>query len=731
MKKCSLGSLKIKPICFLVGVSLMCDSTLAAADTGAETAAAAITVKSHQGRKPAKTLDTVKVNGTTQNEHVVGMGALGSLSDLNTPFSVTTVTSAAIEKVQAYSLAQVFANDPSVSRSGADYSGWSNYMVIRGLPLSFTDSVKMDGLPLATFGVNLPLEDMESVQLLKGSSGFMYGFGAPGGIVNYVTKKPPTDGTVLSVDAGYRSSGIYSQHVDFGTRFGADKRFGIRVNASHQEGSSYTATQVHRDAIAIAFDARLTSNLVLTANAIYQNSDLRGQSPYLYPSYTYTSTSLPKAIAGDKHAGSPDSYNRTKFFALSTGLNWNMSDDWSASFTASHTSDHFKLAQEYFYLNSPNGSYDDTTFDGADLWSYKMLQAMVNGHFETGPFVHDVVIGLSYEDTKEKLGARNFIDQYGTVAEDNLYSFSAASWSPIGGKDNFLPYSDTIQRAGFASDTISLNDHWKAIVGLRYTNFNEKTWDASNNQAMTDYQKYPLTPTVAVMYKPTAGQTIYASYVQSLEPGASVGVTYANYGATLPPIESKQHEIGYKWNGKDVDATVAVFRIDRGAEYANAQNQYVQSGNLRYQGVDADLDWRATPDTSIGGGLLYLSPTYKKTGDDWMVGKQVEGTSRWNGSVHFDHTVASVPGLSLQGVARYVGTARIYNFSYTQTAINSKSYSLVDGSAAYSTTLGGKHVTFRAGVNNIFNRKYWQPGYYDFFIGAAREYLVNVKVDLL
>jgi hypothetical protein len=46
----------------------------------------------------------------------------------------------------------------------------------------------------------------------------MYGFGSPGGIVNYVLKRP-TDDPYRSISVGYGSAGVFSEKVDLGGRF--------------------------------------------------------------------------------------------------------------------------------------------------------------------------------------------------------------------------------------------------------------------------------------------------------------------------------------------------------------------------------------------------------------------------------------------------------------------------------------------------------------------------------
>ncbi|MGI4985227.1 MAG: TonB-dependent receptor plug domain-containing protein, partial [Janthinobacterium lividum] len=151
----------------------------------------------------------------------VSAGALGARSQLDTPFSMSVVTRQDIEDAQPAKLGDLFAADASVSDNSDANSAWASYITIRGMPIDWQNGFKIDGQPFISYGISLPYEQLERVDLLKGLGGFMYGFASPGGIVNYVTKKPPTDVTpVRSVDLGYRNDGVWSEHADLGGRFG-------------------------------------------------------------------------------------------------------------------------------------------------------------------------------------------------------------------------------------------------------------------------------------------------------------------------------------------------------------------------------------------------------------------------------------------------------------------------------------------------------------------------------
>ena len=218
-------------------------------------------------------LSTVTVQGTRTRS--LGAGALGARSELETPFSVRQVDAEDLDARQVKSLGKVFANDASVMSLGDTYSFNAYSINVRGIPLDDYNGYKINGLPFFMTTVELPIETFESVQLLKGSSGFMYGFGAPGGIINFVTKKP-TDKPLLSFDVGYRSDGVFSEHVDAGGRVGDDKRYGYRLNLTHEQGETYNGAHVQRNSGSLSVDTRLTASLTWTADAIYQSRRVQG-----------------------------------------------------------------------------------------------------------------------------------------------------------------------------------------------------------------------------------------------------------------------------------------------------------------------------------------------------------------------------------------------------------------------------------------------------------------------
>jgi len=277
-----------------------------------------------------KALPTVKVTATQDTaQHLkedVSSGALGARSQLDTPFSTAVVTSEELQDRQPSKLGDVFATDASVTDNGNAYNAWATYVTVRGMQLDWQSGFKIDGLPFNSYGITMPYEQLEKVELLKGLTGFMYGFGAPGGVVNYVTKKPPVStAPVRSIDIGYQTAGVWSEHADLGGRVGPNGVFGYRLNATHEEGKTYNEGNVRRDSVSLALDARITRDLKASFGALYQERHASGITGAISTAQ-YPGTSLPRTLSGGTgDLSGPDQHLNTNVQLYTAGVQYNLS----------------------------------------------------------------------------------------------------------------------------------------------------------------------------------------------------------------------------------------------------------------------------------------------------------------------------------------------------------------------------------------------------------------------
>lgn len=653
-------------------------------------------------------------------QRAAASGALGSRSVLDTPFSISVVSREELQERQVTNVEQAFRYDASVTSASGEY-GRGSSLLVRGLGLDDTNGFKMDGLALPGWGNDvLPLEMFERVELLKGLSGFMYGFGSPGGIMNYVLKRP-TDENTFAVDVGYKTNSLFSKHIDVGGRAG-DKQLGYRFNLTQEQGGTYfNGGSLDRTAASLALDLKINNDVKLTLDTLYARRKSNGNA--FWGLGLGSGLALPTAIDPTTRQQPAGAYFKNENIMVTTGLEWNLNPDWKASFN-------YRFAREdvdYIYgdlsIDNAAGSTSTTLYSGIYGFQYQQAQAMLEGKFKTGGIGHQVVFGASrqdYDTLSDRSGGASFLGN-GNIHSDSTLNIGSAS----NATHTQFRSSEITQNALFASDTVSFGEHWSVIAGLRYTRFDQRGYNAAGVETAV-YKRSPVTPTVALMFKPVAGVTTYVSYVEALERGGTAGPTKANAGVTLAPLKSKQIEAGVKAEQERWSATAAVFRMQRGTEYTNAANYLVQDGETRYQGADLSASYDLTRDLSVAGGLMWLDAKYQSDAAD-LAGKRVTGAPGRQATASLRYRVPGLDGLSLNGGVRYVGQSKL---DTNVPQLDLSSYTVFDAGLIYRTRLADKDVTFNAQIQNLGDRRYWVyngSGY--IFAGAPRTLSLNARVE--
>lgn len=691
-------------------------------------AALVATPSAAQTTAPVSTLSGITIKGKaidTTLQHLeaqVDGGALGNRTQLETPFSTTVVTSEDMDRRQVGKLGDVFALDASVTDNSSQSGAWANYMTVRGLVLDWQNGYRIDGKPFISYVTTLPYEQLEQVQLLKGATGFMYGYAAPGGVINYITRKP-TDEPVRDITLGYKSAGLWRESLDLGGRAGHNDWFGYRLNYSHEEGDTYNKGSIYRDSVSLALDARLSERLTWDMQALYQKRDAIDADPTIYTGML-TGNSLPDPVRNDsRRLVGPGTYADNEFRYFSTGLKYELSPNWTASTYFSHATTRTRRNEEVIFLQDSLGNYDDYRSDYGEYYQFNSWQGQIEGSFNTGRVQHDIVAGLSWQGQHNDYSAASFYQKIGT---GSLWQQNTNSYYSSGTMDNGLAMYRAVsieQQAAFLSDTMKFSDEWSLLAGLRYTNYRQRGYLPSGMEDSSYTKNGVVTPTVALMYNLSPQTMVYASYVESLEPGKVVPSFYSNADALLNPLKSRQYEVGIKTEQDSWAATAAVFRIEKAAEYANASNELVQDGEALYQGIEAGASFELGRDWIIGGNVMLLDSEYRKGLNN--IGQRVAGAPRFVAALQVGYEVPAVPGLQLFADAKYTAATPLRPAN----DIDVDAYTTLNLGANYETTINGYDTTFRLAVNNLTNKKYWMFQYAD-YIKAGDPRTVNLSATM-
>ena len=166
-------------------------------------------------------------------------------------------------------------------------------------------------------------------------------------------------------------------------------------------------------------------------------------------------------------------------------------------------------------------------------------------------------------------------------------------------------------------------------------------------------------------------------------------------------MKSKQYELGVKTDQDDWAATAALFRIEKKAEYANAANELTQDGKSIYQGLELGASARVATNWNVGGSLMFLDSEYKK-GNNYT-GNRVAGAPKLVAAAQVAYSVPQLPGLKLRADVKYTGNTMLG----ASNNVKVSDYAIVNIGATYDTQIYGYETTFRAGINNLTDKRYW------------------------
>ncbi|MFH0133758.1 TonB-dependent siderophore receptor [Variovorax sp. VaC1] len=624
----------------------------------------------------------------------VNAGALGIRSLQDLPFAVGSYTVDTIEAQRARTALDVLRNDPSVTPT----SGFSSFdgVAVRGFSANSFNNVRRDGL-LANVYSDVPLENKERVDVLKGLSGFLYGVGEPSGIVNYVVKRPTRE-RFASVTAEVRSYGGRYAAVDAGGPLDANGTVGYRFNAATEKVGDFTHFgDLKRDFLSGAVDIKINRDALLQLDFDWQRKSLAASGmigPRSDGTVLAASRFNPRTLVGQ-----PWGQYKTDAWNIGARLDYALNSNWDL--TAQLGFSRTKRNALFFNASqiAPNGDVlkGNTRYE-AEPYPTAAGQVFATGRFKTGTLGHETVIGYSYSSLQSPDGDyQRFPQLIGNVFRPLPYL------QPYLADNTHLPASTARQSSVFVSDTISFTPQWQLLVGARHISYSSDI--GSKYDGTPKYTTRVTVPTLSVMFKPSERTTFYATYGEGFEQGAYAPSYAENALQKLGPIKSRQYEIGVKSRVLDgLMVTAAAFDMDKPLQAVTpSDNIFRQQGRQRHRGVEFTANGEITPQLSGIAGVSWLDAEQRETGDAALEGRRPSNVARFQANLFLDYRLTSVPGLSFNTGIYHVGNRPL---DRANTMIV-PAFTRWDLGAAYVTKVLGKASVVRLSIENVTNRRYW------------------------
>ena len=658
--------------------------------------------------------------------------SVGGFSDaplLQTPASVTVISQKDMQDLQIRNLSDAVKLDASIN-DAYNAVGYAEQFSIRGFKLDNNSSYRKDGVAIPG-DTQIPLENKERIEVLKGLAGLQAGVAAPGGVIDFIVKRP-TNAPLRTVTVETRERGTLYGAIDLGGRL-EDTRFGYRINVAAERLRSYIkGADGNRKFISGAFDWQISPQALLQLDADYQD-----KAQVTAPGFQLLSNgSLPANVSADAMLNKQPWTHPVETVTSNIGLRFQyaFNDDWHATLSANQHSFKRDDYTAYPYGCSPEGEYPVFCSNGDfSVWDFRSLgetkkplsaQAMIQGKFATGSLRHEVTVGVSYFNRKDHAG--KYV--YKEVGISNIYRpVIVAPSDRLTGPVRLV--RDDKENAVFVQDIISLAPNWKLHGGLRHIDVDGYQYVLKADKEIRARHDF-LLPNVSLVYTPLDNVSMYAAYSQGMEHGGTASIYENNANEELTPSRSKQIELGVKMDvTPDFMLAASLFQIRKGLEYVNAENYFVRNGQAQHRGLELSAQGKATANLSLGASVTALNSQQSGTGNTDLDGKRVPNVPAFKAAVHADYAVQQVAGLSVNGSWEYAGKKA---FEYNNTTFV-PSYNVFNLGAAWATRIAGTRTVLRAAVNNVTDKFYWRDvtpeagGY--LFPGASRTFKVSAQFD--
>ena len=572
-------------------------------------------------------------------------------ASLDVPISLTTLNQEQLTTANVKQLADTARLTPGLR---FDSQGPAVQPTIRGVGTAVTTSgggpnvgIYVDGFFQAnTYVANFDLLNVESIQVLKGPQGTLFGRNTTGGAILVSTAEPSTepaaalsasygrfdavtlqgyatfglgDKVAMDIEGLYRSGdGYFTNTLNGDDDIGEYENYSIRTGLKFDlsPNASFLLRYIHADvddpttqlvnADVDGGESRFFEKVSPAGQAFYGTASSAGM-PLVYafaPPGTYE-TSPGKVVMND----------RISFNAESDTIQGTLDVDLGFANLVSYT--------QYRKDDSPYyGDLDATALQFFNLFvgveDETLSQEFVLTSTSDGPLQWTAGVNyFSIEDTWD-VGA----------------SFGGSPFMPFGGSS-----TTTTSYAVFLDGTYQLSDRWYLTAGMRYshdtvsdawfrTNFTTMFYQGPDGNPVPvdptvtppgsridvdDLTNESVTPRLVLRYEPTDNSSVYASYTR----GYKAGILNVGGLSQLPvePEEIDAFELGYKFETRGYSVDLAAFFYDyKDLQFSSFQNGAAQIRNAEgseIYGLEAQGRFQVTDNFSIFGGAAWTHAEYE------------------------------------------------------------------------------------------------------------------------
>ncbi|MDU2621035.1 MAG: TonB-dependent receptor [Dialister sp.] len=622
--------------------------------------------------------------------------------------------------------------------------------------LVLVDGVQMNSTYNSRVNLNeIPVDNIERVEVLRGAASSIYGGHAVGGVVNITTKEAKKEGTTATANLSYGSHDTWKKSVYLHSK--ANEKWSFGMGYEERKSDGFRGFYGVAKKMKKTEPENYTADLPVLSDGSYVYGG-RGEKAWKYEGYNayikYDINNTQSVKYSYAHTESNYHYNNP--FSYVRDANGNMV---FSGIVKTQKGDFIKLAPKNFYGHLGEGvkerhilSFKDTVNKLESSLSYS--RDKYNGY--TGPTLSrnytkadwegagdysshpEKIYNFNLEKAWEKVG-----DNHTIVAGLNLKQeemdqdrFSLSRWKD---KDSKTKYYAN-DKGKVKNMALYVQDEWKVsnpvmvYLGVRYDHFKkgdghfwlDKKYDYSSKGKTYN----EISPKAAFSYQADENTNYYVSYGHSFNPPQLYNIY--RYGKTrsgdkinsnpgLNPETSDTYEIGvkkklsdktnvslnaYRVKTKDKITYVSFYKKNKPKTKENIEyKQYVNYGEEKRRGVELELTHSFNE--NLSGYMNWAWQTGNLSGSGLAGTDQTaySGVVNYGVPKHIFHAGLDwkKDKLNLLLDCEYV-SARMASGAATDEYGAYDQYFLVNTAVNYDLT---KDCTLQLAVDNLLNRTYY------------------------
>lgn len=677
-------------------------------------------------------IERLEVVGRAQQFYLDSKTTIGTKTDadiLDIPLSAQVISKQLIIDQAARDITDLYRSIAGVSEfsySGVTFRGFRDSSNV------FYDGVRGD--PFSGFSVP-QVFNVERVEILKGPAAAIYGGGEPGGMINYVTKKPMFNETKeLKLTAGNYSTAGASVDLTGGLTDTIAYRFGAFYE---QQDSFRNNADMENTEVAGGLLFRVGENTTLTTTFDYIFQDLGGHRLRGVPADDDGNFLVGRSY----NANEAFDFQDLKALVLQANLQHYFSDALSMNATVRYMDN--ERAQAYH----ESRSWVDVNGDGVANIEDQTIRREYRDQFraneelsitidfvyekELAGLEHQILFGGDFHDVQTEYDYLRARYEADGVANLNIFTLNYGITDPSTYSLRDLN-KDGIERTRnslYIQDSIKFDEHWSLMVGARFDQFEELNKENDNQ-----YDDSDISMRAGLTYKPNEDSTLYINYSESFNPVSAND--FENGANQLEPTTGDQVEIGVKksWFDGAILTAIAFYQIDKeNLVFSNPdfvddtetpnEPRVINFGLIESEGMEFTLVGDVTENISLTANYAYNEVDIIEgvTNTDSTTGKFVNAP-RHQAGIWARYDIGSINSSIAFGLD-YVSEQISFNDQRV------KPYTVFDASW---TTQINEQTLISINVNNLFDKEYAVSGFSErngHFPGDPREILAQLTYN--